>query len=182
MHPAHTTDPAHPVRIANPGRPGRRPLPTALAVAACLSLFAGIGWLAAHPGGGGVAAGGADQGAKRARPGEDARRPACAVTVVEGTVARVEPRGSGDKVTVTVVRSYEPARGPAEVAFPLGGEARPAPRPGQHVLVEAGHGGREASRWTVGDAAVAAERARIEAAPHESRSMCPGAGKAAVPR
>ena len=60
--------------------------------------------------------------------------------------------------------SSAPRRGPAEVGFLLGGDARPAPHRGQHVLVEIGRGGRAASRWTVGDTAVAAERARIEAA------------------
>ncbi|MEW2269798.1 hypothetical protein GTY41_19865 [Streptomyces sp. SID685] len=159
--------PARPVPTAHPVRLARIALGS-LGVAAALYLVAGIGWLGAHPGGG-VSADGAGQGGKAARPGEkaggqDGRGPGCAVTVVEGTVTEVEPQGTGHRVTVAVVRSYEPARGPAEVGFLLGGDARPAPHRGQHVLVEIGRGGREASRWTVGDTAVAAERARIEAA------------------
>ncbi|MEU0860748.1 serine/threonine-protein kinase [Streptomyces griseofuscus] len=171
---AHPVRPAHPARPAPPAgrdRRARRPLRIALGslgVAAALYLVAGTGWLGAHPGGG-VSADGAGQGGKAARPGEkaggqDGRGPGCAVTVVEGTVTEVEPQGTGHRVTVAVVRSHEPARGPAEVGFLLGGDARPAPHRGQHVLVEIGRGGREASRWTVGDTAVAAERARIEAA------------------
>ncbi|GAA2480879.1 hypothetical protein GCM10023100_51340 [Actinocorallia cavernae] len=69
---------------------------------------------------------------KAARPGEKAggpdtpqREPGCAVTVVEGTVTEVAPQGTGHRVTVAVVRSYEPARGPAEVGFLLGGDTRP---------------------------------------------------------
>ncbi|WP_199574546.1 hypothetical protein [Streptomyces murinus] len=194
VRPANPARPAHPVRPAPPAgrdrRARRRPLRIALAslgVAAALSLVAGIGWLGAHPGGG-VSADGAGQGGKAARPGEkaggqDGREPGCAVTVVEGTVTEVESQGTGHRVTVAVVRSYEPAQGPAEVGFLLGGDARPAPHRGQHVLVEIGRGGREASRWTVGDTAVAAERARIEAAAHGSRQMtCRQAGKPLVPR
>ncbi|MEU3531388.1 hypothetical protein AB0E70_07340 [Streptomyces murinus] len=40
-------------------------------------------------------------------------------------MTEVEPQGTGNRVTVAVVRSYEPARGPAEVGFLLGGDARP---------------------------------------------------------
>ncbi|MEW2618953.1 hypothetical protein [Streptomyces sp. NPDC048106] len=194
LDPPAPASPVRPVRAARAaGRARRRPLRaalTTLAVAASLSLVAGIGWLGAHPGGGvsadqagdkggdgaGDASGdGAGHGGKAVRPGaRTGQELACAGVVVEGTVAGVVPQGSGSRVTVTVERSYKPARGPAEVGFLLDGAANPAPRPGQHVLVEVGRGSREASRWTVGDAAVAADRARIEAALPGSRHLtCP---------
>ncbi|MGW3267385.1 hypothetical protein [Streptomyces sp. NPDC001056] len=187
--PAHPAHPARPVRSAHPaGDRARRRRPfrialTSLAAAGALCLIAGIGWLGAHPGGGGVSADGAVPGGKAGLPTGSREEPGCAEVIVEGTVVKVAPQGSRTRVTVAVERSYKPAHGPAEVGFLLGGDARPDPRPGQHVLVEVGRGGRDASRWTVGDAAVAAERARIEAAlPGTGRTACPGAGHAALPR
>ncbi|MFF8989824.1 hypothetical protein ACF09H_07700 [Streptomyces sp. NPDC014983] len=187
VRPAHPACPVHPVRPARPaGDRARRPFRialTSLAAAGALCLIAGIGWLGAHPGGGGVSADGAAPGGKAGRPTGSREEPGCAEVIVEGTVVKVAPRGSRTRVTVAVERSYKPAHGPAEVGFLLGGDARPDPRPGQHVLVEVGRGGRDASRWAVGDAAVAAERARIEAAlPGTGQTACPGAGNAPLPR
>ncbi|GLX52398.1 hypothetical protein Shyhy01_53480 [Streptomyces hygroscopicus subsp. hygroscopicus] len=178
--------PARPVRTARPvGNRVRRPfrvVSASLAAAAVLGLLAGIGWLGAHPGGGGVSSDGAAPGGKAGRPTGPREAPACAEVIVEGTVVEVAPQGSRSRVTVAVERSYRPAHGPTRVGFLLGGDARPDPRPGQHVLVEIGRGGRDATRWTVGDAAVAAERARIEAVrPGSGRTACPGAGAAPYP-
>ncbi|MET8563360.1 hypothetical protein ABZV75_23210 [Streptomyces flaveolus] len=131
------------------------------------------------------------------RPADPERELACSRLVVEGTVARVEREkdapgsaasgsaapGSGpgsaasapgSRVTLTVVRSYRPAHGPAEVRFLLHGDARPAPRAGQHVLVRVGQGERYASLWAVGDSRVAAARAWITEALPGSRTLpCP---------
>ncbi|MGW3460509.1 hypothetical protein ACWDE9_13315, partial [Streptomyces olivaceoviridis] len=113
------------------------------------------------------------------RPAHPERELACSRLVVEGTVARVEPDedAPGSRVTLTVVRSYRPAHGPAEVRFLLGADARPAPRAGQHVLVRVGPGERYASLWAVGDRRVAAERAWItEALPGSRTLACSSAG------
>ncbi|MET7432643.1 hypothetical protein ABZT16_27240 [Streptomyces flaveolus] len=131
------------------------------------------------------------------RPADPERELACSRLVVEGTVARVEREkdapgsaasgspapGSGpgsaasapgSRVTLTVVRSYRPAHGPAEVRFLLDADARPAPRVGQHVLVRVGRGERQASLWAVGDSRVAAARAWItEALPGSRTLTCP---------
>ncbi|POX65043.1 hypothetical protein C3492_04335 [Streptomyces sp. Ru62] len=126
------------------------------------------------------------------RPADPERELACSRLVVEGTVARVEREkdapgsavpGSGpgsaasapgSRVTLTVVRSYRPAQGPAEVRFLLDVDARPAPRVGQHVLVRVGRGERYASLWAVGDSRVAAARAWVtEALPGSRTLACP---------
>ncbi|MFS4093092.1 hypothetical protein [Streptomyces sp. AF1A] len=173
-----------------PGRPARsrRPLRVALGalagVAAC-SVVVGLGWLVTHsaPGASEDSAGAksADQAPDPAfgdggRPSDPERVLACSQLVVEGTVARVEPwkQSPWRRITLTVIRSYKPARGPARVSFLLDAGATPAPRAGQHVLVRVGRGERGASRWDVGDGRVAADRAWIEQALPGSRHVgCP---------
>ncbi|CAM5382054.1 MULTISPECIES: hypothetical protein [Streptomyces] len=189
--------PTRPARPPRPGRPGgpRRTLRIALgslAGAAAFSLVLGFGWLVAQGGGAGgaddrsgassAAKGNADATGQEAgaggRPAHPERELACSRLVVEGTVVRVEPDedAPGSRVTLTVVRSYRPAHGPAEVRFLLGADARPAPRAGQHVLVRVGRGERYASLWAVGDRRVAAERAWITDALPGSRTLaCPSA-------
>jgi hypothetical protein len=135
------------------------------------------------------------------RPSDPVRDLACSRLVVEGTVVAVEPGAephspssphspspphspssartpsSWSRITLSVIRSYKPAHGPAEVSFLLAGGAEPAPRKGQHVLVQVGAGRPNATRWTVGDARVAAVRARIsEALPASGHTSCPSGG------
>ncbi|AEY89412.1 hypothetical protein SHJG_4140 [Streptomyces hygroscopicus subsp. jinggangensis 5008] len=193
--PRGRTRPSAPARPAPPPRPGRAGGPRrtlrialgSLAGAAAFSLVLGFGWLVAQGGGAGgaddksgassAAEGNADATGKEAgaggRPAHPERELACSRLVVEGTVARVEPDedAPGSRVTLTVVRSYRPAHGPAEVRFLLRAGARPAPRAGQHVLVRVGRGERYASLWAVGDRRVAAERAWITEALPGSRSL-----------
>ncbi|MFF8903670.1 hypothetical protein [Streptomyces olivaceoviridis] len=198
--PRGRTRPSAPTRPARPPRPGRAGWPRrtlriglgSLAGAAAFSLVLGFGWLVAQGGGAGGAAdkSGASSAAKGnadatgqdtgagGRPAHPERELACSRFVVEGTVARVEPDedAPGSRVTLTVVRSYRPAHGPAEVRFLLGADARPVPRAGQHVLVRVGRGERYASLWAVGDDRVAAERAWITDALPGSRTLaCPSA-------
>ncbi|MFJ7147671.1 hypothetical protein ACIQVT_05640 [Streptomyces sp. NPDC100445] len=176
-----------PGRTGPPGR--RRVLRVALgslAGAGAFCLVLGLGWLAAR--GGGVSEDGASSGAKSAadsageaaghagRPADPERELACSRLVVEGAVTEVRrPSGSpAARVTLSVLRSYKPAHGPAEVGVLLDGGTRPAPRTGQHVLVAVGRGGDEASLWAVGDDRVAAARAWItDALPGSRHTPCP---------
>ncbi|MEU9476589.1 hypothetical protein [Streptomyces sp. NPDC048191] len=182
----------HPARPSRPGRPsGPRRAPRiafgALAGAAACALVVGFGWLVTHPGAADDSgASAADSSGKRAgeaqaprddgRPAEPELDLACSRLVVEGTVATVEPRQPSpwSRITLTVIRSYKPAHGPDRVGFLLGAGAKPAPRPGQHVLVEVGVGQRNARLWAVGDTRVAVNRAWItEALPKSRQTACP---------
>ncbi|WP_225813142.1 hypothetical protein [Streptomyces spinosus] len=188
------TRPSAPTRPGRPGRPDgpRRALRIALgslAGAAAFCLVLGFGWLLAQGGGPGgandesgasSAKGNADATGQEAgaggRPAYPERELACSRLVVEGTVARVERAGDvpGSRVTLTVIRSYRPAHGPAEVRFLLGAGARPAPRAGQHVLVRVGQDERYAGLWAVGERRVAAARGWITDALPGSRDLaCP---------
>ncbi|MEU6600697.1 hypothetical protein [Streptomyces flaveolus] len=200
--PTRPAGPPRPGRASGPRRALRIALGS-LAGAAAFSLVLGFGWLVAQGGGGAddksgassakgdVGSAGQEAGAD-GRPADPERELACSRLVVEGTVARVEREkdalgspapGSGpgsaasapgSRVTLTVVRSYRPAHGPAEVRFLLDADARPAPRVGQHVLVRVGRGERQASLWAVGDSRVAAARAWItEALPGSRTLTCP---------
>lgn len=178
-----------------PGRPSgsRRALRLALGSLAGASAFAlvvGFGWMLTHTGASdGNSASAADKraGAARAEGSWDGGRPAdpaldlaCSRLVVEGTVAGVEPQQPSPwiRITLKVIRSYKPAHGPAEVGFLLDSGAEPAPRTGQHVLVQVGVGQRNASLWAVGDTRVAVNRAWItEALPESRHTACP-TGKA----
>ncbi|MEU6593419.1 hypothetical protein ABZ923_30040 [Streptomyces sp. NPDC046881] len=189
--PRGRTRPAGPPRPPRPGRPGgpRRALRIALgslAGAAAFSLVLGFGWLVTQAGGGADDANGAsakgDAGSREAassvRPADPERELACARLVVEGTVTKVErdEGSSGSRVTLTVIRSYKPAHGPAEVGFLLAADTRPAPRPGQHVLAGVGRGERYATLWSVGAARVSADRDWITDALPAARSLpCPSA-------
>ncbi|MEU6667538.1 hypothetical protein [Streptomyces sp. NPDC046727] len=195
--PRSRTRPAGPERPARPPRPGRPSGPRralrialgSLAGAAAFSLVLGFGWVLTHAAGGAddnggssakSAAGAATPDAEAGvRPADPERELACSRLVVEGTVARVEPRrdSAASRVTLTVTRSYKPAHGPADVGFLLDAGTRPAPREGQHVLVRVGQGDRYASLWAVGDSRVAAERAWItEALPGARNLPCPSDG------
>ncbi|MEV5880581.1 hypothetical protein AB0L75_41685 [Streptomyces sp. NPDC052101] len=193
-----------PRRVARPARPGRRPPRPgrssgprravrialgALAGAAACALVLGFGWLVTHSGAQqNDSARAADKAVREppARVSGDGGAPAdpaldlaCSRLVVEGTVAGVEPQRPSpwSKITLTVIRSYKPAHGPAEVGFLLDGGAHPAPRKGQHVLVRVGLGQRNASLWAVGDTRVAVDRAWItEALPESRHTACPSDG------
>ncbi|MEV7812131.1 hypothetical protein AB0P05_15490 [Streptomyces flaveolus] len=112
-------------------------------------------------------------------PGSAASGSAAPGSAASGSAAPGSGPGSaasapGSRVTLTVVRSYRPAHGPAEVRFLLDADERPAPRVGQHVLVRVGRGERQASLWAVGDSRVAAARAWItEALPGSRTLTCP---------
>jgi hypothetical protein len=172
-----------------PGRPAgsRRAARVALGalagVAAC-SVVVGLGWLVSHSPGASEDSAGAKSAAQApdkvsgdgGRPSDPELVLACSKLVVEGTVARVEPRklSPWSRITLTVTRSYKPAHGPARVSFLLDAGAEPAPRTGQHVLVEVGRGELGASVWAVGETRVAADRAWIEKALPGSRHVsCP---------
>ncbi|MFF9085477.1 hypothetical protein ACF1BE_03450 [Streptomyces sp. NPDC014991] len=177
-------------RTRPPGRPSgsRRALRIALgslAGAAAFSLVLGFGWLVTRAGGGAddsgassrSAADSAGKGARAGgRPADPERELACSRLVVEGTVTKVRrlPDSMTGRITLTVLRSYKPAHGPAEVGFLLDGGTQPAPRTGEHVLVRVGRGEEEASVWAVGDAEVAAARAWItDALPGSRHTSCP---------
>ncbi|SOD86564.1 hypothetical protein [Streptomyces sp. Ag109_G2-15] len=189
--PRSTTRPTAPVRPTRPGRPSgpRRALRLALgslAFAAAFSMVAGLGWLVTHTGADDSMGGSSADAKTDARSPEyssDSGRPsdpeqalACSKLVVEGTVAAVDPQPQTPwtRIVLTVTRSYKPARGPAEVAFLLDDDAKPAPHKGQHVLVGVDQGRKTASRWSVGDTRVAADRAWItEALPDSRHTTCP---------
>ncbi|WP_251093394.1 hypothetical protein [Streptomyces sp. Caat 7-52] len=186
--PRSRTRPAGQARPPRPRRPGgpRRALRIALgslAGAAAFALALGFGWLVTQGGPAGDNGGSVKRAdAASAESGTDwrsadpERELACSRLVVEGTVTRVERQGedASSRVTLTVSRSYKPAEGPGEADFLLDPGTRPVPRPGQHVLAAVGRGERYASLWAVGDARVAAERARITDALPGSRNLpCP---------
>ncbi|MEU3510364.1 hypothetical protein ABZ733_21155 [Streptomyces longwoodensis] len=127
---------------------------------------------------------GSDAGAKGREAWQGAAGPlgdpaylACARLVVEGDVTRVArlPGGPGQPdalgITLRVTRAYQPGRTGAEVTFTTdagpdgadGAAASTAPRParGDHVLVGVSPGSSEADTWTVGEAAIAPERAAL---------------------
>ncbi|MQY32482.1 hypothetical protein SRB17_04310 [Streptomyces sp. RB17] len=186
-----------PPRPPRPGRPSgpRRALRVAfgaLAGAAAFAVVVGFGWMVTQSGGSDDNSAAADSSGKsvgdaRAKVSGDGGRPsdpeldlACSRLVVEGTVAGVEPQKESpwSRITLQVIRSYKPAyqppHGPSEVGFLLDGGARPAPRKGQHVLVQVGVGQQNASLWAVGDTRVAVNRAWItEALPTSRHVTCP---------
>ncbi|MET8964880.1 hypothetical protein ABZX69_36320 [Streptomyces sp. NPDC004074] len=180
--------PAGPVRR---GRALRVALGT-LAAAVALSTVVGLARLvmensgsdaqASRSAGAADAKGSAGEADRRSGDGPPPSAPeltlACDRLVVEGTVARVEPRGGqGTRIVLTVTRRYKPDRGPAEVDFLLDDGALPRPRPGQQVLVEVARGSDDASRWAVGEDRVAANRAWIvKALPGSRHTACPSDG------
>ncbi|MFE9605362.1 hypothetical protein [Streptomyces hokutonensis] len=168
-----------PVRTPRPARrrhPALRALAYGtLAFAVVAGMITGLSWLVAHNGGaadsassrsadsGSKVAGGSGGGSKA--PGalsDPALYVACSRLLVEGTVTEVQPGADPRKrITLAVTRSYRPAHGPAHVTVVLAAGTSPAPRQGQHVLVGVPKGSDTADLWTVGDDAVAADRAAI---------------------
>ncbi|MFF8472626.1 hypothetical protein [Streptomyces sp. NPDC015414] len=145
-----------------------------------LGLVAGLGWAVVARSGGGASMSSdksADAKSRADAPGRAATGPvlSCYRLLAEGTVERVDRRTRAPRIRVvlTVTRSYRPAHGPSEVSFLLDDAASPAPRQGQHVLAGVDRGGQEATLWAVGDAGVAAERARINGtAPGSAPAPC----------
>ncbi|MFF4038892.1 hypothetical protein [Streptomyces sp. NPDC001816] len=189
--PRSTTRPAAPARPARPGRPSGPRLALRLALgtlvgAAAFGMVFGLGRLITNSGandsmGGSSADAKSDAHAPEysgdgGRPSDPALTLACYRLVVEGTVAKVEPKPENPwtLVVLKVSRSYKPAHKPAEVSFLLDGGAQPAPRTGQHVLIGVGQGQDNASLWAVGDSRVAADRAWItKALPEARHTTCP---------
>ncbi|MFI2200945.1 hypothetical protein ACH47Z_09245 [Streptomyces sp. NPDC020192] len=183
---------AHTARPLRPGRPSRRRRALRIALgslagAAAFALVVGFGWMVTHTTGSEdnsatAASAGKAAGRAPAKVSGDSGRPdgpaltlACSRLVVEGTVAGVQPQKPShwSRITLTVIRSYKPAHGPAEVSFLLDGGAKPAPRTGQHVLVTVGLEQRNARLWAVGDTRVAVNRAWItEALPASGHLTC----------
>jgi hypothetical protein len=155
-----------------------------LATAVVATMITGLAWLVAHNGDMDAAtSSSADSGSGAAQekavgdggvPSDPAEYVACSSLVVEGTVAQVRPGPDPWKrITLTVIRSYRPAHGPAQVTFVLDGGAKPAPAVGQHVLVRVPNDSDGATLWAVGDARVAADRAWItEALPDSLHMTC----------
>lgn len=181
---------ARPAGSPRSGRPAgrRRVLRVALGSVggvAALGMVAGLFWLGAQPGGDASMSGGGSADAKSGadapapgagRPADPVAALACYRLVAEGTVAAVDrhSRSPWIRVVLTVTRSYRPAHGPEQVSFLLAGDARPAPRRGQHVLAGVDRGRRDAGLWAVGDARVAEQRAWItEALPGSRHAACP---------
>lgn len=184
--------PPAPVVRARPVRPRRRrPALRALAYgtlafAVVAGMLTGLAWLVATNGGADSASSSADSGSKVAEgSGGGSKAPgalsdpglyvACSRLLVEGTVTEVQPGSDPRKrITLAVTRSYRPAHGPAHVTVVLAAAASPAPRQGQHVLVGVPKGSDTANLWTVGDDAVAADRATIvDALAHPGTVTCP---------
>ncbi|KIE28024.1 hypothetical protein LK08_04895 [Streptomyces sp. MUSC 125] len=187
----HPVGPVRTRRSGRPSRPGRalRVALGSLAGAAAFSLVVGFGWFVVRSEGSDTAmTAGRDHGAEKAadapgrasgddgRPADPERVLACSQLVVEGTVTQVEPRksSSANRITLSVIRSFKPAQGPAEVSFLLDAGAQPAPRRGQHVLVRVAQGQPSASLWAVGSTRVAVNRTWITETLHEPRrTTCP---------
>ncbi|MDG9712541.1 hypothetical protein [Streptomyces sp. DH10] len=171
---------------AHGGLSGRRSRPRALRVAlrglvaaAAAGVVVGMGWLvvqgdheSADDTAGSSAADSAAGPARSEASAElgHARYLACARLVAEGTVAEVEPvPGTGqDRVTLDVDRYYKPAKGQDRIVFPMDEDAEPQPRPGDRVLVGITRGQAQPDLWSVGEKAIAPERAWITAAPAKS--------------
>ncbi|MFK4151737.1 hypothetical protein ACI2LV_07080 [Streptomyces fungicidicus] len=163
----------------------RRPLRVALgalAAAAAATVVVGMGWLVAQPGGG--LSGSAEDSAAAQSDAKEAagvafgspRYLACARLVAEGTVLAVEPApGAGaERVTLAVSR-YHKGGGGDEVTFlrdPAAGD--PPLHDGDRVLIGMPVDGVHPDAVVVGEADIAAERARIIASLPESRTLSCG--------
>jgi hypothetical protein len=175
--PRPTADPA-PVR---PSRTRRRAFTLAfggLAVASGAAVLAGMAWLLAQAGGAGVSAdSGSDSAASKQESGVRFGSPrylACARTVAEGTVTRVErlPGEERIRVTVRVTRFYQPERGADELSYVI--DEYDVPRPlqrGVPVLFGVPRDTGVPDHWAVGDEEVARERAWITASLPQSRGL-----------
>ncbi|MFI9149687.1 hypothetical protein [Streptomyces sp. NPDC053367] len=165
----------------------RRPFLLAVRVAGvtcAVGVFSLLGWLvvssapggAADDSGGSNKAASGDQKSGSGNEAADLSAPgylACARLIAEGDVTAVEPvPGAGqDRITLRVTRHLKPARGPAEVSFPMDRDVDPRPRTGDHVLISIPEGSAVPDVWSVGAQDVAEARAWITRALPESRTI-----------
>ncbi|MFI7415194.1 hypothetical protein ACIBU0_41830 [Streptomyces sp. NPDC049627] len=187
--PAPASAPApEPAPVRRPSRVRRRAFTLAfgtLAVAAVASVVAGLGWLVAQAGDGGLASGGsADAASSKQDSGAAFGSPrylACARLVAEGDVTSVEPLpGTGqERITLSVTRFYRPEKpekppksddekksGDEKVTFLMEQDTL---HKGEHVLVGIPRHSAVPDVWFVGERDIAPERAWITAAPTDSR-------------
>ncbi|MET7457082.1 hypothetical protein ABZT03_35415 [Streptomyces sp. NPDC005574] len=157
-----------PVRAPRRGRRGFSLALGAVAVACAATVVSGLAWITVQAGDGmgGSADSSSDKSASQADgASRDAPQElACARLVVEGTVTALRPLPGDpgrERVTLRVIRSYQPAGGRAEITVLRDDSTAPAVRGGDHVLVVGRHSRTVVDTWSVGDKEVAAERARI---------------------
>ncbi|WP_155057031.1 hypothetical protein [Streptomyces blattellae] len=173
-----------PAPVRHRGRGTLRVALGGLAVACAAALFAGMGWLVVQSGGSASDSGaGSDSAAsedagKASGKAESASQSgagylACARLVVEGTVTAVEPvpGTAQDRVTLDVTRYYKPARGEDEIVFVMSEDVDPRLSKGDHTLIGIPRDAASPDIWTVGEKAVARERAWITRALPESRTL-----------
>ncbi|GGL69833.1 hypothetical protein GCM10010129_11670 [Streptomyces fumigatiscleroticus] len=172
---AHGT--AVPVRRT---RPRRRFLTLALgtlAVACAGAVVSGMAWLVVQGGGADDSAASgaqADSGAKEAATAFGSPRYlACARLVAEGTVTAVEPVPGTVRyrITLRVIRSYQPERGQKQVSFVVEEGVHPRLREGDRVLVGLEREEAQPDAVYVGEEEIAPERAWITASLPESRTL-----------
>ncbi|MFI6933164.1 hypothetical protein [Streptomyces sp. NPDC050287] len=169
-----------PVRPARPARSRRRALSLAfgaLAVAAVAAVLSGMGWLLSQ-GAGGADDTSASSGSAASKQEADVRfgSPrylACARTVAEGTVTRLEQLPDDEQllVTVHVTRSYKPAKSRDELTYVVGRYDVPGLAKGDQVLFGVPEDTATPDHWAVGKREVARERAWITASLPESREV-----------
>jgi hypothetical protein len=181
--------PAQPSPATTPA--AARPSPTrrrafryafgSLAVAAAASVVAGLGWLIAT--GGSSATSSAGDGGSAQKSGANAEAGtrfgsphylACMRLVVEGKVASVERLVDGVqlRVTVDVVRYYkQDDHRPERLTYVIDDTFERGLVVGDQVLFGVPEGDAVPDHWVVGEAAVARERAWIQASLPESRKL-----------
>ncbi|WP_030670150.1 hypothetical protein [Streptomyces cellulosae] len=176
--------PARPARPVRPARTRRRARDLAfgtLAVAAVAAVLSGMAWLLTQAGGGvGAASDSAgDSAASKQVSGARFGSPrylACARTVAEGTVTRLEQLPDDEQllVTVRVTRSYKPAKSRDELTYAVGRYDVPDLAKGDQVLLGVPEDTTTPDHWVVGEQEVARERAGIIASLPESRTITCG--------
>lgn len=151
-----------------------------LAVTAAAAVVTGFGWLIAQGGDGAMSSGDSDAGASKAESGVlfgSPRYLACARTVAEGEVTRVETLPDAEllKVTVQVTRYFKPDTGKDELTYVIGRYEVTRIEKGDRVLFGVRQDSAVPDEWIVGEKDVARERAWITASLPESRELtCEG--------
>jgi hypothetical protein len=145
-----------------------------LAAAAVATLVVGMGWLAAHGGGGADAKTSSD--AKAGSPGAGSYSApghiACSRLLAEGTVTKVlpVPGTTQDRITLDVYHYYKPATGAKEVSFLMDRDVAPRLSRGDEVLVGIPRHATTPDIWSTGERDIARDRSWIVKALPESRS------------
>ncbi|MFI5678086.1 hypothetical protein [Streptomyces cellulosae] len=170
-----------PVRPARTRRRARDLAFGTLAVAAVAAVLSGMAWLLTQSGGGVGAASdsGGDSAASKQVSGARFGSPrylACARTVAEGTVTRLEQLPDDEQllVTVRVTRSYKPAKSRDELTYAVGRYDVPDLAKGDQVLLGVPEDTTTPDHWVVGEQEVARERAGIIVSLPESRTITCG--------